>query len=388
MKFCFLSETAAWGGGEMHTAVLAQTLADRGHQVTIAALGHNAFDAIARKPGTRFEVRNVPLAQPVRQMSWRACTKLLRTFPGDVGVLVRWGLEVGSLTLDLAARMHFRRYLAIEHSAATLPARESRSWWHGRLRGLGLWRYRQRVLWSLRSLVPDLVVCVSDVARRHLMRDFRVPGRKVVTIHNGVDCARFHPDPAARQAVRHQWGVGEDALVFGSVSRLHVDKVLDLAIVALAEITARLPGKNARLVLVGDGPERQRLEALAKQAGIADRVILAGFTSRPWEACAGMDFFVLPSRDEALPLALLEAMACGCSPIAMAVGGVPEVVSNANLGWLIPAGHRVRFTEAMAAALLLSDEERAQRGRWVRQHVLERFDVGRQNAVLAGVLER
>src|SRR5262245_32750897 len=142
MDICFLTETAAWGGAEAHTVALAEVLAGRGHRVQIVALGHGAYDEAGRRPGAGFTVRRVPLPRPVKRLSWSGCRALLRGLPAGVGVLVRWGLEVGSLRLDLAARWHFRRYVAIEHSAAALPPRTARRRWFGLLPGVGLWWYQ------------------------------------------------------------------------------------------------------------------------------------------------------------------------------------------------------------------------------------------------------
>lgn len=388
MNICFLSETPSWGGAEVHTARLAEVLAGRGHAVRIVALGHGVFDEAGRRPGAPFTVQRVPLSKPVKQLTWAECTALVRGLPDGVGVLVRFGMDVGSLRLDLAARLRFRRYLAVEHSAAVLPPRTSRRICGGLLPGLGLWWYQNRLLWYLRSVAPHRVVCVSEVARRRMLRDFRVPDRKVLTIHSGIDCAQFRPDAARRAAARREWGVPADALVFGAVGRLHVEKDVDVAVDALGRLAGRYPGRDLRLVLVGDGPEKESLARAARAAGVAERVVFAGFCARPWEAYAGLDVFLLPSRDEALPLALLEAMACGCCPIAMGVGGVREALSDPAAGWLIPAGDRGRFVEAMDAAAGLVTERRAAMGRAAREHVAERFDAGRQYAALADLIEQ
>src|SRR5262249_41642443 len=101
-----------------------------------------------------------------------------------------------------------------------------------------------------------------------------------------------------------------------------------------------------------------------------------------------LDVFLLPTRDEALSLALIEAMACGCCPIAMGVGGVPEVLSDPAAGWLIPADDRGRFMDAMDAAVRLDADRRGALGRAARAGVGERFDAGRQSAALADLIER
>src|SRR5436309_1429604 len=142
MNICFISETVAWGGAEVHTVALAELLAERGHDVRVIALGHDVFDEIGHQPGTRFTVQKVALSRPVKKLSWSECRALLRDLPTDRGVLVRFGLDVGSLRLDLAARLHFERYVAIEHSSVVLPPRTRRKHFFGLLPGLGLWWYQ------------------------------------------------------------------------------------------------------------------------------------------------------------------------------------------------------------------------------------------------------
>jgi glycosyltransferase involved in cell wall biosynthesis len=220
-----------------------------------------------------------------------------------------------------------------------------------------------------------------------MMREFRVPGHKVVTVYNGIDPAQFRPDQARRAQARRHWGVPDEAFVFGSVSRLHPDKGLDLAVEGLARLIARHPERDLRLVLVGEGPAREALEKAARQQGIESRVVFAGFSANPWEAYPGLDCFLLPTHDEALSLALIEAMASGCCAIAMGVGGVPEVLSVPRAGWLIPPGDRGRFLEAMENAACLDTQSRTAMGQLARAHVVKRFDATRQYAALADIIE-
>jgi glycosyltransferase involved in cell wall biosynthesis len=387
MNVCILSETAAWGGAEAHTVGLADTLAARGHDVLVVALGHDAFDRVAGRPDNRFRVRRVPLSGPVKRLSWGECLALVRDLPDGVCVLARWGLDVGSLRLDLAARLRFERYVAIEHSAAEMPPRSTARHFRGWVPGLGLWWYQGVALWHLRSVISSLVVTVSDGARRRLVRDFRVPARKVVTVHNGIDCGRFAPDLAAGAAVRRAWGVPEGALVIGAVGRLSGEKGYDVAVAALARLVGRHPDKDLRLVLVGEGAEKEALRAAARAEGLEGRVHLPGFSARPWEAYCGLDVFVLPSREEALPLALLEAMAAGCCPVAMGVGGVPEVLDTPRAGWLVHPGDEEGFVAALDQAVGKSALERAEMGQAARALVRERFDARRQYAALADLIE-
>jgi len=143
-----------------------------------------------------------------------------------------------------------------------------------------------------------------------------------------------------------------------------------------------------RWVLVGEGPLEQELVNIVRDAGLGERAQILGFTDRPWEVYSGLDFFVLSSVNEGLPLALLEAMACGCSPIATRVGGVPEVLEDSSLGWLVEPNDVPDLVSAMEAAALTLPEVRGQMGRRARGHVVTRFDAETQYSRLADVLQQ
>ena len=148
-----------------------------------------------------------------------------------------------------------------------------------------------------------------------------------------------------------------------------------------------MPADLIYLVLVGSGPEEQRLKELTANLGIDRRVVFAGWTDRPWESLAGVDVFLMPSRTEALSLALCEAMASGCCTVASDVGGNSEVITRPDLGWIVPAEDPEKFLSAMTAAASLSAEERQTMGRRARDHVSTHFEQGKQLAALASLIE-
>jgi glycosyltransferase involved in cell wall biosynthesis len=119
-------------------------------------------------------------------------------------------------------------------------------------------------------------------------------------------------------------------MVVGALGRLHEQKGFDVLIRAVAG----LPGIS--LVIVGDGPERQALERLAVDLGVADRVSMPGWTDDATSRLRSFDVLALPSRYEGLPLVLLEAMLGGVPVVASAVGGVPDAVRDDESGLLVP----------------------------------------------------
>jgi L-malate glycosyltransferase len=199
-----------------------------------------------------------------------------------------------------------------------------------------------RLVNRLTARASDRVLAVSRaVGERAVARD-GVPRERVAIVPNGVDTAG--PDPRSRARLRRALGLDERDVLFLYLGRLHAEKGPDLLVRALQSLGSRMPA-GWRCVFVGDGPEKA---ALAKAcAGLEGRVLLAGARRRvaPWLEAS--DVLVLPSREEGMPVAALEAMAHGRAVVATAVGGTPEVVRDGETGCLVPPGDAV----ALAAAL-------------------------------------
>jgi phosphatidylinositol alpha-1,6-mannosyltransferase len=190
----------------------------------------------------------------------------------------------------------------------------------------------------------DLVTTISDFTAGPVAA--ALGGHRVARLPPGVDTARFVPRPAddpGRLAMRRAWGVPEDAVVVGCVARLVPRKGQDALVAAWPRVAARHP--DARLVLVGEGPLRRRLERAVARAGPAgDRVVLAGAV--PWErlpdAYAALDVFAMPVRTrlggldvEGLGISFLEALATGLPVVVGRSGGAPETLVHPDAGDLV-----------------------------------------------------
>jgi glycosyltransferase involved in cell wall biosynthesis len=144
---------------------------------------------------------------------------------------------------------------------------------------------------------------------------------------------------------------------------------------------------DLQLVLVGEGSETRRLQQISANLGLQERVRLETFTHSPWLVYPALDVFLMPSRTEGLPLGLLEAMACGCCPIAMGVGGVPDVITSPELGWLVNPEDRAGFYRAMQAAARSNASELSAMGRRARAHIVSHFDERAQYLKFAEQIE-
>ena len=220
----------------------------------------------------------------------------------------------------------------------------------------------------------DAHIAVAEIQKRRLVEEDGLPDHAVRVIYNGVDTSVFRPAAAAaeRSEARRALGLAEDAIVLMAVGSLKPIKGIDVLLRAVAPTMIREP--RARLVLVGDGPDRALLEALAKELRIGDRVSFLGIRADVDALLRAADALVLASRTEALPTVVLEAMATELPVIATRVGGVPEMVEPDRSGLVVPAEDVDALRSAIERAL--TDESlRRMLGRRGRAIVESRFRV-------------
>lgn len=215
--------------------------------------------------------------------------------------------------------------------------------------------------WLMRCLFLRLdahVVAGGEGSARLIERVAHLPEGSVVGIANGVDDVRVVP--LARLS---------EGPVIGALGRLHEQKAFDVLVRALP----MLPDVTA--VLVGDGPERPALERLATDLGVADRLVITGWTTEARRYLAGFDVFVLPSSYESFPLSILEAMLAGLPVVATDVGSVSDAVRHGETGLIVPLADPAAIASAVIA--ILGDAPLRERmGRTGRELALERFSVG------------
>jgi glycosyltransferase involved in cell wall biosynthesis len=221
--------------------------------------------------------------------------------------------------------------------------------------------------WATRSAAQH--VCVSQsVADFYRQRGF--DAQKLVVIPNGIDVARWRDAPPAELS---QFGIppGQRAIIF--VGRLHEQKGLAPLFAHLRSLFQKLPGHD--LLLVGDGPQRSQLTALAQQLEIADLVHFAGWRSDVHAILAAADLLVLPSRWEGMPNAILEAMAAGKPVVAAPAHGVVELLGDAADEQVVSIESGELFHERIAT--ILSDPKLAARlGTRNQERAIQQFSIG------------
>ncbi len=221
------------------------------------------------------------------------------------------------------------------------------------------------------------IVVVSKRLQRWLVEELAVRPRKVVFIPNGVDTERFRPS-AHRDRLRRTRGYEPAHVLIGALGRLQAIKDYATLIAAFETVLRRQP--EARLVIVGDGPERASLADEVDRRRLRHAVRLAGHQDDVEEWLAAMDLFVHPSLMEGTSNALLEAMAVGLPVVAGQVGGNPEIVVDGVTGRLVP----IRDPAALAAAMRFYSvdvDARRQHGATGRARVAQGYSM---DAMVAG----
>ena len=389
MKITIVVSASSWGGTEVHTVALARTLEGNGHEVCLLEVGSDLYAGIKFGPGVRVSAVHPGDAGALGRLGVADAVSMLRKVKGDVCIFPKSWFPSGSWRLDLAARVVFPRYLTIEHLASLpFPEKTRERHFYNLIPGVGLWWYLTKLDDRLRSLLPHRVVCVSEAVRANLIAFHGYRAQKVATIHNGIDTERFRPDPMARAKARKEWGIPQDALVYGALGRFDVMKGFDVALELFARLLKHAEGRNAWLILGGQGPDYREMKAVAESTQFNGRVRLLGFTDAPWEIYPAFDLFVMPSRNEGLPLSLLEAMACGCCPVAMGVGGIPEIVSGPSFGWVVEPNDRSGFFAAMKEAALSGADRLQEIGMTGRGQVVANFQASNQFGALARLIEK
>jgi N-acetyl-alpha-D-glucosaminyl L-malate synthase BshA len=209
------------------------------------------------------------------------------------------------------------------------------------------------------------VTSISDYLRDETARVFGIQNQ-IRVIKNFVNCSLYHPDNEKKGASEYAPN-GEKLLIHLSNFR-PVKRVADCVRI-LADVRKSVP---ARLLMVGDGPDRGAAEYLARTLNVADHVLFLGKQNHVERLIPLAHVLLMPSELESFGLVALEAMACGVVPVATRVGGVPELVTHGEDGFLEPVGD-IDAQAARVVALLSNDDlhyRMAKAGRW---NATERF---------------
>ena len=322
----------SWRGGEAQTLMLARGLVERGHTSRLAVPRGSAILRSARAAG--LEAVALPMNGEFDPASIFGIAGILRESQVDVmHYHTSHAVTLGTLATLIAGRR-----------AAVLTRRVSFSL---RRNPLARIKYTFRV---------DHLIAVADSVRWVMIAEGIAPDR-VSVIHSGIDLSRFQ-GAADRAGLDRELGLPPDAFLIGCVGHLAKHKGHGALLDAAGRVAASMP--QLRLLMIGEGSERARLEARAASGPLAGRAIFVGFRDDVPRLMAALDLFVLPSLSgEGSPAVIKEAMACGVPVVATDLDGVREIVEDGREALLVPPADPDRLAAAIRRAASDAELRRA-----------------------------
>lgn len=350
------------GGAELHVLNLCGYLAGHGMNATVCSLKHD--EALK----ARFE----ELGIPVHELPIGSLADLAKP---QVRIRIREILAAADPDILHAHMYHAEIVAAAASSMSGVPLVVTRHSSGLEFNGL------RRIVAAIAGRRTKRVITVSEEAAKEALK-IGAAGDSVVTIPNGVDTSRFRPLESDLRGseregfIREQFPADCDpgCFLIGSVSGLKPVKNLSMLIEAFAafESSPAVVNEGARLIIVGEGPSREELERLVEGLGLERKVSFPGYSDRPEEYLPLFDAFVLPSRSEGVPIALLEAMSCGLACVASRVGGMPDLLGDCGITF--DSGDAEALIEVLGR-LAADSALRSDLGRRARIRAMEYFDL-------------
>jgi glycosyltransferase involved in cell wall biosynthesis len=341
LRIVHTEASLGWGGQEIRILTEAAGMAARGHRVTLIAPPEAAIFREARERG--IEAVALPIGRK-RLRGLFALRAWLKDHAADV-INTHSSTDTWLAALACATLSDSPPIVRTRHISAPLPDN-----WSTR------WLYRK---------ATSYIATTGEALREQMMREAGVDPERVQSVPTGIDLAYFQPGD--RRAARAQLELPLAAPLIGIVATLRSWKGHRYLIEALRELP------EAHLVIAGDGPQRDALEAQVAQLGMQARVRFAGNRRdvAPW--LQALDIFALPSyANEGVPQALMQAMACALPVVTTPVGSIGEIVTHEETGLMVAPQSTPALRDALAR--LLGDATlRVRLGAAGRQRALERF---------------
>jgi glycosyltransferase involved in cell wall biosynthesis len=288
---------------------------------------------------------------------WRI-SRMFQELSPDI-VHINQQVAEDGLDLLLAARsssIPFLSTIHIAHSASLLNAR--------------LGRLRDIVTRAVLRRANTTHITVAERARHDLIARFGfLDTHQIKVVLNGVFLSQSDD---ARGRTRARWGVTPEEIVIGSVGRLEAQKAPDIALKIIAGLVSK--GLPIRYIWIGDGPQRTAFKRQAHALGIAGYVHLDGWRDDVASCLQGLDIFLMPSRFEGLPLALLEAMGAGLCCCVSAVGGMGEAIQHGLNGYLCAPRDVPKWCEQIET-IVANPALRVDMGRRARDFAYKQFSI-------------
>ncbi|WP_108810380.1 glycosyltransferase [Sphingorhabdus sp. Alg231-15] len=326
-KILHLHSTFNLGGKEARAVRLMNHFGDQAEHTILSAEPQSlsARDAIDGKIKVNFPDDAPSLAGKPSLGRYKELVSYFRQF--DLILSYNWGSMDGVMARTLFSRVEGLPPLIHHEDGFNEDERKKLNWKRNFFRKFALGGSQSLVVPSER--LEDIATSV-----------WKQPAEKIHRIPNGIDVKLFEKKPQRGALTGFKKNKGE--VVVGTLAGLRAIKNLPRLVRACAAA-----GDNVRLVIVGEGPEKEAILSEAKNCGMEDRLLMPGFLARPSRYVGLFDIFALSSDSEQFPISLIEAMAAGLPVAATDVGDVKSMVCQANHGLIKPVDDEAQFTEAL-----------------------------------------
>lgn len=360
MRILHTESSLGWGGQENRTFNEMLGMRERGHDMSLACQPGARLGARAREAG--FTVYETPMRNALDIPAILRLRRFIRDSRADI-VNTHSGRD--TQLAGMAARSLPRRPRVVRTRHLALPITSRFTY----------------------SVLPDHVVTVSAHVA-HYLETAGVPPERITAVPTGIDLTRYVAAPGGG-TLRAELGLSADAPLVGTVAILRRKKGHAELLEAIPAVLARFP--DAHFVFAGDGPQRENIERRIVELSLSDSVHLLGLRRDVVNVLQSLDLFVLPTHQEALGTAFVEAGAMGLAVVGSKVDGVPEIVGAGETGKLVPVNDPPALAEAIVE-MLADPATRRRMGEAARQKVATHFSreamVASMVAVYGRVMER
>jgi glycosyltransferase involved in cell wall biosynthesis len=346
MKLLFVNSAREWGGTEKWTRMAARKLSEK-HEVSL----------VYRKEvvGRNFDL-------PKFRLPCLSHVDLYTLFR-MVGIIRKHGIEV---IIPTKRKDYLLGGLAARLTGAAMILRLGAD---RKLR----WPWQRFMYHTLSS---GIIVNASKI-KKTLLETGYIPEAKIRVIYNGLDTAEI-------DRRRTQQPVAKPfPLTITGLGRLTWNKGYDFLIRGFSRFVEASGNRDAGLVIIGEGAQKEEFTRLAAELGLRERVLFPGFQQNPYPWLAVSDIFAVTSTNEGLPNALLEAMYLGNAPISTRAGGVDEVIDDGQNGLLLDYGDVATLANALRT-LCESPDIRAEFAKNARERIVDQFSLDRMSSEIAG----
>ena len=343
-KILFIVTQSEMGGAQRYIVEVASVLSKRGFEILIAAGEGDG------KLFEQFSISNNQLSIKLLALKhlkripkpWQAVFsvgeifKVLKRERPDVLFLCSTMAGILGCLASLFYKLMINNQLSIIYRIGGWAFRDPRPWWQ-----------RKVIILAEKLTAPlkDKIIVNSEVDRQLAIKYRIAPAKKIIKIYNAIDpCSlKFFSEQKARECLSSKVKTQKLRLqlktqnlkVVGTIANFYKTKGLKYLIAAAHWLSFNLQVKSSKIFIIGDGPERKRLEDLIQKYKLENQVFLLGKIPDAYKYLKAFDVFVLPSLKEGFPWALLEAMTAGVPIVATKVGAVPEIIEDNKSGSLV-----------------------------------------------------